>query len=54
MIHIFTFKTYFATNPLTVLFSLEYLETENSIAASACVCPSIHVHGTIRPPLDGL
>jgi len=40
MIHIFTFKTYFATNSLIVLFSLEYLETENSVAASACV--SVH------------
>ena len=40
MVHIFTFKTYFANNPLIVLFSLEYLETENNVAASACV--SVH------------
>jgi hypothetical protein len=40
MIHTFTFKTYFATNPLIVLFFLEYLEWENSVAASVCV--SVH------------
>jgi len=37
MLHIFTFKIYFATNPLIVLFSLEYLETENNVAATVCV-----------------
>jgi hypothetical protein len=40
MIHIFTLRTYFATNLLIVLFSLEFLETENSVAASVCV--SVH------------
>jgi len=40
MVHIFTFKTYFANNPLIVLFSLEYLEIENIVAASASV--SVH------------
>jgi len=33
MIHIFTFKTFFETNPLIVLFSLEYLETENNVVS---------------------